>query len=42
MLYEVITNGELNVVRKKIFATLNPPIYFGYNAKTKDFTATLT
>ena len=30
-------NGELNVVRKKIFATLNPPIYFGYNAKTKDF-----
>lgn len=34
-------NGELNVVKKKLIATLNPPIYLGYNAKSKDFTATL-
>lgn len=33
--------GELNVVKKKIIASLNPPTYLGYNAKNKDFTATI-
>ncbi|NDP20472.1 MAG: hypothetical protein GZ091_05280 [Paludibacter sp.] len=35
------TPGALNVVKKKLIASLNPPAYLGYNAKTKDFTATI-
>ncbi|MDD3322430.1 MAG: MBG domain-containing protein, partial [Paludibacter sp.] len=34
--------GVLNVVKKKMNASLNPPSYLVYNAKPKDFTATMS
>ena len=35
------TPAKLNIIKKKIIASLNPPSYLGYNAQTKDFTATI-
>ncbi|MFT3753463.1 MAG: MBG domain-containing protein [Paludibacter sp.] len=35
------TAGTLSVVKKKITAAIFPPAYLGYNAKTKDFSATI-
>ena len=31
--------GTLNVVKKKLIASILPPVYLGYNGKNKDFTA---
>jgi uncharacterized repeat protein (TIGR02543 family) len=34
--------GKLNVVKKKLVATIFPPTYLGYNAQTKDFSTNVS